>query len=285
MITRLDRMQLTTVDRRASAERWRRLVGAEVVREDRIRALAAERTVLRAGRSEIELLQPDGLGPAAQHVARSRTSLFAAGLAVDDLAAVRAHLDARAVHHVAEGDQLFLTGDWLGIPGLRVVLSPDRDCEPAGLLQHVYEATHLMRGHERAVDRLVKVFDLDPARFVPISSADYGYRGVLTLFQPDRLDRIETVTPIDPDRTMGRFLARQGPCLYMCYAESVDPAAIRERLREHAPQDWSGPEGGRTVDNLFIHPRALDGAMLGVSRESVAWNWSGHPERVRPARA
>lgn len=59
------------------------------------------------------------------------------------------------------------------------------------------------------------------------------------------------------------------------------PAAIRERLLEHAPRDWTGPRGGPRPDNLFIHPRALGGVMLGVSRTTHAWTWSGHPDRVR----
>jgi hypothetical protein len=48
---------------------------------------------------------------------------------------------------------------------------------------------------------------------------------------------------------------------------------------EHAPDNWTGPRDG-TADNLFIHPKALGGMMLGVSRATHAWTWSGHPERV-----
>lgn len=285
MILGVDRIQLAVMSRRVAAERWNQLLGAEAVREDRIDALAADRTVLRAGTSEIELLQPHGLGTTAQFVSRSRTAIFAVGLAVADLDRVRAHLDAVAIHHVAEGKQLFITGEWLGIPGLRLVLSQAEPREPAGLLTRIYEVTHLMRGHRRAVERLVKIFDLDAANFVPIRSDQYGYDGTLTLFDPDRLDRIETVTPTDPGRTMGRYFQRRGPSFYMFYAEAPDLAAIRERLLEHAPLHWTGPRDEPAPDNLFIHPQALENAMLGVSRESFAWTWSGHPERVRPTHA
>ena len=285
MILGVDRIQLAVASRHAAAERWTRLLGAEPVQEDRVAALAAHRTVLRAGTSEIELLQPDGLGATAQFVSRSRTSIFALGLAVADLARVRAHLDATAIHHVLEGNQLFVTGEWLGIPGLRLVLSQAEERKPAGLLSHIYEATHLARGYRRSVDRLVKVFDVDGANFVPIRSEQYGYEGALTLFDPDRLDRIETVTPNAPDKTMGRYLQRRGPGFYMFYAEAPDLVAIRERLLEHAPQQWTGSRDEASPDNLFIHPQALENAMLGVSRESFAWTWSGHPERVRPPNA
>jgi hypothetical protein len=48
---------------------------------------------------------------------------------------------------------------------------------------------------------------------------------------------------------------------------------VRERLLEHAPGDWTGPSSG-PVDNLFIHPAALGGMMMGISRTGHAWTWS-----------
>lgn len=282
MITRIDRMVVTAPRRKLAAEAWQRLVGAEVVREDRVAYLAAVRTVLRVGTSEIELLEPDGIGITAQHVSRSRSAIFAVGLAVEDLAAAQADLDARAAHHVRAGQQLWMSGEWTGVPALRVVLTQDERRPAAGLLQHVYEATHLHQDHRRSTAQIAKLFRLDRKHFVPIRSEPYGYEGTLALFHPDRLDRIESITPFDRSKTMGRFFARQGPSLYMFYAEARDTKALRERLQEHAPKDWTGPREG-TPDNLFVHPPALEGVLLGVSRESVAWTWSGHPERVRAA--
>ena len=282
MITRIDRMVVTAPRRHLAAEAWQRLVGAEVVREDRVPYLAALRTVLRVGESEIELVEPDGIGIAAQHVSRSRTAIFAVGLAVEDLAAAQANLDARAVHHVRSGQQLWMSGEWTGVPALRIVLSQDERRPGAGLLQQIYEATHLHQDHRRSAAQIAKTFQLDRRNFVPIRSEPYGYEGTLALFHPDRLDRIESITPFDREKTMGRFFGRQGPSLYMFYAEARDTTALRERLLEHAPKDWTGPRAG-TPDNLFVHPQALHGVLLGVSRESVAWTWSGHPDRVRAA--
>jgi hypothetical protein len=170
------------------------------------------------------------------------------------------------------------------VAGLRVVLTPDEPREPAGLLSRLYECTHLARDYRSAAARLARVLELEAEHFAPIRSDRYGYEGLLTLFDPGRLDRIETVTPFDPAKTMGRFFARQGPCLYMAYAEARDLRPLRERLLEHASDDWSTPGApGDVPDNLFVHPRALGGLLLGVSRESVAWTWSGRPERVQPA--
>jgi hypothetical protein len=283
MLSRIDRVQVIVLDRAAAAARWRRLFDAEVVREDRVAFLSATRTVLRVGESELELLEADGVGAVAQHYSRVRSAVFAVGFAVPDVAAAASSLDGRGIHHVCEGGQLHLTGEWLGVPALRVVLTGDERRTPAGLLARLYEVTHVMRGHARAAERLAKVFDLDPGGFVPIRSPEFGYEGTLAMLGPDRLDRIETVTPFDTRRPMGRFFARQGPCLYMFYAEARDSGAVRARVLEHAEQAYTGPRQGRAPDNFWIHPRALDGVLLGVSRESFAWTWSGHPERVLPA--
>ena len=284
MLNRIDRVQLIAKDRAAAAARWRQLFDAEVVREDRVAYLGARRTVLRVGESEIELLESDGVGAVAQHYSRVRSAVFAVGFAVDDVEGAAATLDGRGVHHVVEGGQVHLSGEWIGVPALRVVLSRDERRAPAGLLARVYEVTHLMRGHARAADRLAKVFDLDPGGFVPIRSAEFGYEGTLAMLHRDRLDRIESVTPFDTKRPMGHFFSRQGPCLYMFYAEARDAAAARARILEHAPEAYTGPRQGGAPDNFWVHPRALGGALLGVSRETFAWTWSGHPERVVPAR-
>ncbi len=284
MLGGVDRIQVVSLERGRAAGAWRRLLGAELVREDRVPALAASRSVLRLGSSEVEILQMEGIGTVAHHLARFGPGLFAVGFSVADAEAARAHLESRGIHHVALERQIFLHHDWLDLPGLHVVLSPAAEPEPKGLLTHLYEVTHLCHDQAAAAARLAHAFDLDPSRFVPIRSEPYGYQGTLTLLRPDRLDRVETVTPFDRSKTMGRYFARRGPCLYMAYAESDATDAVRERLRDEAPRDWTGPHGTGTPDNLFIHPNALEGVMLGVSRTSFAWSWSGRPDLVQPAR-
>ncbi|MEN8181948.1 MAG: VOC family protein [Myxococcota bacterium] len=121
--------------------------------------------------------------------------------------------------------------------------------------------------------------------FVPIDSKHYGYAGTLTLFDRDRLGRFEVITPHDPRNTMGRFFSRFGESFYMAFAESHALGAIEARAREiragHTPEP---PSEGRVGDanTVFLHPAALGGMMLGLSRPTQAWQWSGHPERVEP---
>jgi hypothetical protein len=279
----MDRIQIAVTDRREPVSAFGRLLGAEVVREDRVACLAAERTVLRLGTSEVEVLEPDGVGRVASWLGRSGPGLYGAGFATPDPPALAAHWRALGRSCTAERDQLFLPPEASGIPGLAAVVSRVEEREPIGCLRALYEVTLLVPDHEETARRVAEAFALDAERFHPIRSDPYGYAGTLTLFREDALDRIEVVTPFDDTKTMGRFFRRHGPRLYMAYGESDDPAAIRERLLEHAPRDWTGPRSARQPDNLYLHPKALAGVLLGVSRTSFAWTWSGHPERVVPA--
>jgi hypothetical protein len=279
-------VQLAVPDRATAARPFVALLAAVVADEDAVAPLGARRTTLRAGRAAIELLSPDGPGAVAAHLAQAGPGLFAAGFATADLAALRARLVAREVPFAETGDQLHLGAEATGGHGLRCVVSaaaPDAP-EAPGLISHLYEVTNLVDDHGAAAARYAELFGLDGARFCPIESADYGYRGALTMFEPrDRLDRIEVVTPYDLAKTMGRFMQKRGPCLYMCFAEAPDLGAVRERLTAHAPHDWTGSATAPVPDTLFIHPKALAGLLMGVSRTSVGWGWSGHPERVRPS--
>ncbi len=284
MLSRIDRVQLAVADRRAAAARFARLLDAAVTAEDAVAPLAARRTTLAAGHAVVELLEPDGTGPVAEHLATAGPGLFAAGVATFDLEGLQHRLFERRVDFAEADGQLFLSPAATGATGLRCVVSPLRDTPAApGLVSHLYEVTNLVPDWEAAARRYAELFDLAPERFSPITSEEYGYRGTLTMFDPrDRLDRIEVITPFDLAKTMGRFLTKRGPCLYMCFAEAPDLALVRDRLAEHAPRDWTGSSHASVPDTLFIHPQALGGLMMGVSRTTVGWTWSGHPERVRP---
>ncbi len=280
MLSSVDRIQAVVRNREATAERYQRLLGAEVESRDRLSLLGAHRCTLALGHSYVELLEADGSGPVADFLKANGPGLFAAGVATARLEELLRHLESRGVRGEREADQLFLSPQALGVGGLRIVVSAQRERRAAGLVDFLYEVTHLHGDARVSGECIAELFGLRKDCFAPIVSAEYGYDGILTLFHRDRLDRLETITPRTPANTMGRFFAKRGPSLYMCFAESSDTAALRERLIEHADGDWSGPRDGAAPDMLFIHPKALGGTMLGVSRTSVAWTWSGKPERV-----
>ncbi len=281
MLTCVDRVQLAVTERGRAADCFRRLLGGEVLEEDAVAPLAARRTTLTIGTSAVELLEPDGAGPVDEHVRRFGAGLFAAGFGSDRMADLRLRLVARGISFAEAGPQLFLAPEATGGHGLRCVVSAVADRPVVGLGSHLYEVTNLVADHAAASARYAEVFDLAAERYCPIESAAFGYRGVLTMFDPaTRLDRIECVTPHDAAKTMGRFMAKRGECLYMCFLEAPDLRPIIACLEEHAPSDWSAAPGGTATDTLFVHPKALAGLLLGVSRTSVAWLWSGAPERV-----
>ncbi|MEN8183754.1 MAG: VOC family protein, partial [Myxococcota bacterium] len=141
MLTRMDRLQVAASDRRDAVECYQRLLDAAVVREDRVKALAAERTVLRVGRSEIEVLEPDGVGRVADFLGRCGEGLFAAGFTTGDLQALAGHLRRQGRPVVEEGGQLVLSSTALGLPGLSAVVGPEEEREAIGLLRGLYEVT------------------------------------------------------------------------------------------------------------------------------------------------
>jgi hypothetical protein len=152
-----------------------------------------------------------------------------------------------------------------------------------GPVRHLYEVTNtIVSDWTAAAERYTRLFGLDPARFSPIHSDRFGYTGTLALFDPPaRLDRIEISQVTDPGSPMGRWAAKRGDSLYMCYAETDDVGAIVRRLGRHHARFT--PRGGEPLDErdgLWIHPSALGGLLLGISRTTVAWEWSGRPELV-----
>ena len=284
MLTEVDRLLVATPDAAAGVSAWKRVLGAEEVRRGAVPGLGAIRTVVRAGRSDVEFLQPDGTGPVADALARrGRAHVWAAGAASPDPAAAARTARSAGARVEAEGDRYHIELEIEGAP-IRFVVSPEAERQPAGRLDFLYEATVLAADQAGAVARIRDAFGLDETGFTTITSELFGYTGVLTLFRPGQLHRFEVITPIDPTKTMGRYHAREGASFYMGFAEASDLTVIEAAI----------PVGGVTIDRpegrspnvnpdqVWIHPPTLGGVMLGVSRPSMAWMWSGFPERVTP---
>ncbi|MDP6377913.1 MAG: hypothetical protein QF921_07145 [Pseudomonadales bacterium] len=282
MLESVDRIQLTTHNAATTAEQWARVLDAAQVGEDHLDVLNAHRVTLQIGDSLTELLEPTGTGLVQTHLDTGRGGLFSIGVTTRDPDALYGRLSAQGIEGLSFGEQRLFTEAALGIPGLTVLVSVHEHRESVGLVDTLYEATHLTP-NGNAATAIADVFGLDASQFVPIESGNYGYRGHLTLFDSARLDRVETIFPFDADKTMGRYFHRFGPSLYMCYAEAESIVPLRERLMEVAPGDWTGSTEDN--DGLFVHPKALGGVMMGVSRVTHAWTWSGYPERRLPPAA
>ena len=284
MLTEIDRVLLATPDASAAARAWRERLGAEEVGGDTLASLGARRTTMRAGTSDIEILEPDGTGLVDDELRRrGRAHLFAAGASSPDAGRVAEVTRRAGATIAADGGRHYVTIEIEGAP-IRFVISPESSRTRAGDLDFLYEATVLAADQARAVDRISDVFALDKTHFTAITSEAFGYTGVLTLFRPAQLHRFEVITPTDMSKTMGRYYAREGASFYMAFAESSRMVRIEQSAKAaHAGITVDRPrtrESGRTADQLWLHPPALGGMMLGVSRPSMAWRWSGHPERV-----
>ena len=276
MLTRVDRMLLAVRDREAAADTFRRILGAERVREGTSRLLGARRTVVQVGISEFELLEPAGEGLVASHLERWDEGILAVGFSAADLSALGSRLSQRGVSHSEEDGRLWVASDQT--PGMNVVLSPDEERSPVGLIKWLYEVTNIVDDHERAAAFYADAFGLDSTRFSPIHSDRYGYTGQLLLFNPpQQLDRIELTQITEPSLAMGRFAASRGQSIYMGYVETDDVAAVQRRLDERGAR-YAGRSDDPNPEGLFIHPTALHGMLMGVSRTNLAWSWSGRPE-------
>jgi hypothetical protein len=259
-------------------------LGAELESVDRVKCLAAARTRLRLGTGYIEILEPDGAGIVADAVANSAAHMFSAGASCMDLQQLAEQLAKRSNNLPLESGQLFINGDDIGIKGLRVVVSQHEERVAVGDIDFMYESTLLAGSALEETAKFAEVFALEAREFVNIESAEFGYDGTLTLFRKDLLHRFEVITPTDPDTTMGRFFNKVGACLYMAFAESSNMLAIEQRVLERGEGITVDRPTNRssdiTADQLWLHPATLGGMMLGLSRPSRAWQWSGHPERV-----
>lgn len=279
MLARVDRVQIAVRDREAAAQQLQRLFDAEIVADDAIEPLAARRRTVRAGAAEFELLEPTGPGAVAEFLGRWGEGLFAAGFATPSLDALARQLETAGLAYTPAGGQLLLDGS--GTAGMRAVISADGRAEPTpgSVIRWLYEVTMLVPDAAAATALYARLFGLDVGNFCPIASEGYGYHGSLTLFDPPhRLDRIEVVQTNDDVHPMGRYYARRGASLYMCFVEVDDVDLLTRRLDDAGARYAASEYGGE--NGVFIHPSGLLGMLMGVSRTSFGWTWSGRPELV-----
>ena len=282
MLKRVDRVQIAVRDHAAAERVVAEVFGGELLRRDNLSILRARRSTMQAGSSLVELLEADGAGPIADFVAKYDGGLYGAGFSVEDLDAAARRLDANGVRYERAAGQLYL--DPKATFGINAVLSAHHERNPVGAIKWIYEVTNVVADWHAASDRYAKIFDLDASKFSPITSPEFGYTGALTLFNPPaRLDRIELSQITDYDKAMGRFHRKRSDSLYMFFVETDDVDALAQRLEARGSKFAPRPRDKAGMPELFIHPTAFNGVLVGVSRTEHAWTWSGDPERARRA--
>jgi hypothetical protein len=282
MLKRVDRVQIAVRDHAAAERVVIEVFGGELLRRDILPILRAKRSTMQAGSSLIELLEADGAGLVADFVAKYDGGLYGAGFSVEDLDAAARHLDTNGVRFERAAGQLYL--DPKATFGINAVLSAHHERNPVGAIKWIYEVTNVVTDWHAASDHYAKIFDLDASSFSRITSPEFGYTGALTLFNPaERLDRIELSQITDYDKAMGRFHRKRGDSLYMFFVETDDVDALAQRLEARESKFAARPRDKAGMPELFIHPSAFNGVLVGVSRTEHAWTWSGDPERARRA--
>jgi catechol 2,3-dioxygenase-like lactoylglutathione lyase family enzyme len=282
MLKRVDRVQIAVADGKAAERTVAEVFGGEVLRRDKAAPLAASRTTIQVGTSLIEILEPDGTGAVNDFVSKWGGGLFAAGFSVEDTEAAARHLKKCDVKFDQSAGQLYL--DPAATFGMRTVISQHHERPPVGAIKWLYEVTNVVGDWMAASDRYVRIFGLNAGKFSPIESKQFGYTGTLTLFDPPaRLDRIEIAQITDPNLAMGRFHQRRGDSLYMFFVETDDVGAIAQRLEARGSRFAAHRRDEAGLAELFIHPSAFLGVLIGVSRTEHAWTWSGDPDRARRA--
>jgi catechol 2,3-dioxygenase-like lactoylglutathione lyase family enzyme len=282
MLKRVDRVQIAVADSTAAGKVVTEVFGAELVNRDQAAPLGAKRITMQAGSSLIEILEPDGAGAVADFVSKWGGGLFGAGFSVDDPDAAAHQLTKQGVSFDQSAGQLYL--DSGATFGMRTVISQHRERPPVGAIKWIYEVTNVVADWKAAADRYARIFGLDPAKFSPIESKQFGYTGTLTLFDPPaRLDRVEIAQITDPNLAMGRFHQRRSDSLYMFFVETDDAGALEQRLQACGARFAAHNRDEAGLAELFIHPSAFLGVLVGVSRTEHAWTWSGDPARAKRA--
>jgi hypothetical protein len=287
MMDRVDRIQLAVTDVAAAIKSFKTIFDAEVLREDKSKYLGAHRTILAFGESEVELCAADGSGRTADFVAsrKGHGGLMTAGLSCNEPERLKAHIEALGFECTQDGDQFYMAPE--DHFGMSFVISKTYPRRRVGLASFLYEVTNtLVTDWRFAAAHFAGLFQLEARNFTAIGSAGFGYEGTLTLFnKPNQLDRIELSQVVNQDTAMGRWVGRQGDSLYMCYCQTHDIQTLAERFRE-AGVRWT-PKGGDPAtesDGMWTDPRDMHGLLMGVSRDTLGWDWSGHPEAVDPPR-
>lgn len=280
---RVDRVQIVVTSADKASTTFSRLLGAEIVNQKPSKYLAAKRTILALGESEIELCEPDGAGRAADFLTARGEGLMTAGLCCAKPARLLRRLQALNFNVVEDEGQLYLPGSQhFGVP---FVISETVPRNRVGPVSFLYEVTNTLVSDWRiAAAHFAGVFGLDPCRFSRITSDKFGYDGTLTLFDPpNRLDRIEISQVVREDVHMARWTQRFGDSLYMSSCETHDIENLVERFLT-AGVRWTpmGKSKKEERDGFWSHPADLHGFLLGVSRTTVAWDFSGRPEFVDP---
>ena len=120
------------------------------------------------------------------------------------------------------------------------------------MLGDVIELSVVVRDLDEAVERFTKLFGLKVHHRG--ESKDFGFKNAIL---PTGIGHIELMQPTDPDKAVGRFLAKNGEGVYLVGFECKDiPGAVAklrgDGVRVDSPRN----------DIAWVHPRATNGLFV-----------------------
>jgi methylmalonyl-CoA/ethylmalonyl-CoA epimerase len=129
------------------------------------------------------------------------------------------------------------------------------------MLGDIVELSVVVRDLEAAVERYTRVFGLKVHQRG--ESKEFGFKNAIL---PTGIGHIELMQPTDPDKAVGRFLARHGEGVYLVGFECQDiPGAVAHLRKEGARVDH------RPSDIAWVHPQDAHGVLVELRhRESYA---------------
>ena len=121
------------------------------------------------------------------------------------------------------------------------------------MLGDVVELSVVVRDLEAAVERYTRLFGLKVHHRG--ESKEFGFKNAIL---PTGIGHIELLQPTDPDKAVGKFLARHGEGVYLVGFECRDiPGAVAHLRKEGIRVDHR--EG---KDIAWLHPREANGLFV-----------------------
>jgi methylmalonyl-CoA/ethylmalonyl-CoA epimerase len=120
------------------------------------------------------------------------------------------------------------------------------------MLRDIIELSVVVRDLDAAAARYTELFGLREHR--RSESKDFGFRNAIL---PLGAGHIELLQPTDPNKAVGRFLARRGEGVYLVGFECADIPASVKKLRGAGVQVESP-----RPDIAWVHPREAHGLFV-----------------------
>ena len=124
------------------------------------------------------------------------------------------------------------------------------------MLGDIVELSVVVRDLDAAVERYARLFGLTVHHRG--ESEEFGFKNAIL---PTGIGHIELLQPTDPDKAVGRFLARHGEGVYLVGFECKDIAGgVAHLTKEGARVDHRRP------DVAWVHPQDAHGVFVELRR-------------------